>query len=191
METTKVFKVGIPEGYEIDMEKSSLTEGRIVFKKMKVPFSHYDGSYSMKGYFIAHNSKIVDARDVCNFFGNNSKENKNIFASEKFARKALAMAQLSQIIKHDDILKNYCFDIADPTPEQDIYIIEYNIIDKVFKIQKYFIKPKNIKYVGAEINFLTFWLPNSTYTQQSIKEAILSLIAENEQLFKDYFMVND
>ena len=36
----KSLKMNIPEGYVIDIEKSNLTEGEVVFKKQKVSYDN-------------------------------------------------------------------------------------------------------------------------------------------------------
>lgn len=183
----KEIKIEVPEGYEIDKENSSLAEGKIVFKKKKSPFHAYDGSYPIEGYYITPDSVI---RSYPSW--ENNYDNRNVFTTEKLAKKALAMAQLSQIIEHDEVLKNYRFTTVNPAVVQDVCIIIYNVIDRVFGIHKYLMKREDALCFRADFNFLTFKLPIDIDSQHQIKDVIMMrLIRENRELLKDYFMVND
>ena len=93
-EKEKSFKVQIPEGYEIDKEKSTFTN--IVFKPIvsKYPKSWEDAFVGnpIFGYWIGTPSEIIEA-DV-----NASSVDKNVFKTEKQAKSALAYAQLTQLM---------------------------------------------------------------------------------------------
>ena len=96
----KEIKIQIPEGYEgIDEEKSNLAEGKIVFKK-KEDAVWKNGHHRMKGYFISSSAKVKPLPTTYCAFSDDPGDN-NVFATEQQAKSALAMAQLSQIIKND------------------------------------------------------------------------------------------
>ena len=94
-EETKEVKIAIPEGYEIDTEKSTLTY--IVFKKKCLSWferlkqrccNAYIKGYTMSGEFITN--FVIDPFKIC------------VFANEKQAKSAKAYAIITQIIKNDD-----------------------------------------------------------------------------------------
>ena len=89
---TKEIKIEIPAGYVIDKENS--TSECIRLKLIKSKFSDYDGNFRISGFYI-HDSQI------CYDFINN-KATRDMFATEKQAKSALAMAQISQIMANDE-----------------------------------------------------------------------------------------
>lgn len=97
MEENKTLEIVAPEGYEIDKENSTFE--KIVFKKKQEinwrkkenPFS----SEKLSGHYIDNNSSIIYCTDY------HKKCNRNLFATEKQAKSALAMAQISQIMEND------------------------------------------------------------------------------------------
>lgn len=130
-------KIQIPEGHEIDLEKSNLAEGKVVFKKKgETPWK--DERHAITGFYIDDDSIIqhIIAKDTF-YFGD--KDDKNIFATEKQAKSALAMAQLSQIIQNDkrfggpitdkewlnDSTKKYCIFRKTNNIEVDFYWSTY------------------------------------------------------------------
>lgn len=90
---TKDIKITIPEGYEIDIEKSTFE--RIVFKKKKV-INSWEELQKIKGVFIDYASNIRE----CEAF--QCDENRNTFLNEKYAKSALALAQISQLLPYYD-----------------------------------------------------------------------------------------
>lgn len=91
----KEFKVEIPEGYEIDKEKSSFE--KIVFKKKNV-VNCWEDIESISG-------KWIDASSVFRNYGTNPMTcdlNKNVFLNEKYAKSALSLAQISQLLPYYD-----------------------------------------------------------------------------------------
>lgn len=148
----KEIKIQVPEGYEIDKEKSTFE--RIVFKKKKA-INCWEDLEKISGYNITTENDIVhySRLDVI-------EENKNIFLNEKFAKSALALAQISQLLPYYDsnvdwknVKYKYCIDK------------EYNKI----AINQW----TNIYHV------LAF---NS-------KEEAERFLKYNEQLVKDYYML--
>lgn len=85
-------RIDVPEGYEIDTENS--TFACIKFKPKTGKWRN--GQHMITGYWIANDSLIKDA------YCSNTNKNINVFATEKQAKSALAMAQISQIIANDE-----------------------------------------------------------------------------------------
>lgn len=92
---TKEIKINIPEGYEIDKEKSTFE--CIKFKKKEtIPWRETEGQdIFIKGYYLHRGETCIS----CTM---RTKENRDIFATEKQAKSALAMAQISQIMANDE-----------------------------------------------------------------------------------------
>lgn len=88
---TRELKVIIPEGYEIDREKSTFE--CIKFKK-KVEVNTWEDITLVNGFYINGVSNIIAD---C---GRAVEGNKNIFHSEKYAKAALALAQISQLMPY-------------------------------------------------------------------------------------------
>lgn len=90
---TKELKINIPEGYEIDKENSTFT--CIKFKKKLEEVNTWKDLPNIEGYFINPDSNIVFINDeyICDI-------NKNIFISERYAKSALALAQISQLMPY-------------------------------------------------------------------------------------------
>lgn len=91
----KEFKVEIPEGYEIDKEKSTFEN--IVFKKKEEVVNCWEDIKRINGVWIAHLSDIQSYEGVPPY-----KTNKNVFLNEKYAKSALALAQISQLLPYYD-----------------------------------------------------------------------------------------
>ena len=87
---TKEFKIQVPEGYEIDKEKSTFE--KIVFKKVDDLPKSWDELKKISGAYVNENSKICDSKMVAtyNFY-------KNMFPSKEEAEACLALAQLCQL----------------------------------------------------------------------------------------------
>lgn len=92
----KEIKIQVPEGYEIDRELSSLE--RIVFKKKKANINSCEDLEKVGGYYIDAASSIIHV----NLLLQNCKEHKNVFLNEKYAKSALALAQISQLLPYYD-----------------------------------------------------------------------------------------
>ena len=89
--------IDIPEGYSgIDMEKSDFDKGIIVFKKkQKIPWK--DDRPEINGFYIDDDNRIIHQESSIKWV----ERNRNIFAIERQAKSAQAMAELSQIIAND------------------------------------------------------------------------------------------
>ena len=98
MENQKEVKISIPEGYEIDKEKSSFE--RIFFKK-KIDIKTWEDLMGTiipkKSFYVTDYSDIKKMSvDECKFV----EAHKNVFIDERHAKSALAMAQISQLIPY-------------------------------------------------------------------------------------------
>lgn len=104
----KELKINIPEGYEIDKESSTFE--CIKFRPIAKIWSDIE---RISGKFINNISNITSIE--CR----KSDNDKNVFISEKYAKSALAMAQISQLLPYyggfftdeewkDPKVKKYC-----------------------------------------------------------------------------------
>lgn len=90
----KEIKIQVPEGYEIDKEKSSFE--KIIFKK-KNTINCWKDIKEIGGYHITTGSNILQWYKL-----NTIEENKNVFLNKKYAKSALALAQISQLLPYYD-----------------------------------------------------------------------------------------
>lgn len=150
------FKVDIPDGFEIDKENSTLE--LIVFKEITKTLTFKDIKY-IDGYYINTNSNICEVDQA------NDSTNRNVFLTEKHAKSALAMAQISQLIPH------YGGEITDE---------EWNNQD----IPKFILSRR-----GNGIRSDTMW---NTYEFIAFhtKEQRDDFLKYNERLVRDYFMLD-
>jgi hypothetical protein len=86
----KTFKIEVPNGYEIDKEKSTFEN--IVFKEVKkeLPKTWQELGEIIR-YYTHNNSDIFYADCIT------TSRNRNLFATEEQAEASLALAQLSQL----------------------------------------------------------------------------------------------
>ena len=154
---TKEVKITIPEGYEIDKENSTFEH--IKFKK-KIQVDTWKDLGYVKGYFINVESNILK------YSGLAIGENTNLFASEKYAKAALALAKISQLMPY------YGGEITDK--EWKEYTEKYTINcieDKLF----------SECFIGRK-SFVAF------HTQE--QAARFLSFPENVQLVKDLYMID-
>ena len=162
MENQKEVKISIPEGYEIDKEKSSFE--RIVFKKEQ-KIKKWDDLMGTiipeKSFYVTDYSDIKKMSvDECKFV----EAHKNVFIDERHAKSVLAFAQISQLI---------------PYFGGEITEEEWNNIN----IPKYRLgKVKN--EIIEDITFAHYSLL-SFHTIEQRDE----FLKYNEQLVKDYLMI--
>ncbi len=152
---TKEIKINVPEGYEIDKENSTFE--CIKFKKKEVTPWRYNQE-TTSGYSIV-------CRKISNW--SNNLGGKALFATEKQAKSALAMAQISQIMAND---KRFGGIITDE--EWGIYKIDKYVISRLGKsiIHK------------ACLNNTYHFLAFHTEKQRDL------FLKENTDLVKDYLM---
>lgn len=88
---TKELKIQVPEGYEIDKEKSTFE--KIVFKKVEneLPKS-WEDLYEVGGWFVDFHSKIVTSGSM-----RTADSVKNRFPTKEEAEACVALAQLCQL----------------------------------------------------------------------------------------------
>ena len=89
----KEFKVEIPEGYEIDKEKSTFE--KIVFKKQD-SVNCWEDIKQITGCWINPYSHIIS------YITPTYESSKNVFLNKKYAKSALALAQISQLLPYYD-----------------------------------------------------------------------------------------
>ena len=88
---TKEFKIQVPEGYEIDKEKSTFE--KIVFKKVDDLPKSWKEFGEVEGWFVNNRCEIdyYDEGDSTNDM------DKNLFPTEEEAEACVALAQLCQL----------------------------------------------------------------------------------------------
>ena len=86
---TKELKIEVPEGYEIDREKSTFE--KIVFKKKELPKS-WEELHMIKGWFVENGSGIHEFENCFT-----TSKNRNLFPTKEEAEACLALAQLCQL----------------------------------------------------------------------------------------------
>lgn len=96
----KEIKIDIPEGYEIDKENSTFE--CIKFKKKVNEINTWKDIKFISGSFI-NNSAVITNVPIIPKEG----DDKNVFVSEKYAKSALALAQISQLMPYYGGGRNY------------------------------------------------------------------------------------
>jgi hypothetical protein len=156
----KEVKITPPEGYEIDKENSTFE----CIKFKPVAKKKWRGAYDslVSGYLIETDSNIRHWTDL-----SEGGENINIFATEKQAKSALAMAQISQIMANDDRFGGVVTEEEwkDTTLKFVINRVRNTINKAAF---------------GDSYEFLSF----HTQEQRDL------FLEENEDLIKDYLMID-
>ena len=151
----KSVKINIPEGYEIDKKKSTFEN--IVFKERKV--RKWDDLKELRGYCINDSSDIEKV-----FTYTVSDSNKNIFLTEKQAKSALALAQITQILPWYGGYTEY-------NDNSDNYFIMYDLKDREF-------------LVGIETSYIAqmFYFDSQKGAEHFIEN--------NEELLKQFFLID-
>ena len=149
----KEIKIQVPEGYEIDKEKSTFE--KIVFKKKEEKVNSWKDLEKISGYAITTENNIEhwSGLDVI-------EENKNVFLNEKYAKSALAIAQISQLLPYYDS----------------------NVDWENIKYKYCIVKQHNKIEINQWLNIYHVLAFNS-------KEEAERFLKYNEQLVKDYFML--
>lgn len=91
----KEIKIVAPEGYEIDKENSTFES--IKFKPVQKKRLRDDEKNPVAGFCISPTSAIFCCKGYYN-----TPSKYNVFATEKQAKSALAMARISQILANDE-----------------------------------------------------------------------------------------
>jgi hypothetical protein len=83
-------KINVPEGFEIDKDKSTFEE--IVFKPIKKELpKRWEELKNVEGYYVSDDSAVISADNPPFCY------NRNIFITEAQAKASIALAQLSQL----------------------------------------------------------------------------------------------
>lgn len=158
--TQKEIKITPPEGYEIDKENSTFEciKFKPVIKRWR------DSHAKVAGYFL-NGDHIGQLYGGCHEKWNG---NHDVFATEKQAKSALAMAQISQIIANDERF-------GGPVTDK-----EWNSIASF----KYAIGRYGNKINKDTYNNIYHFLAFHTRKQRDL------FLEENEDLIKDYLMLD-
>ena len=139
---TKEIKIQVPEGYEIDRKLSSFE--KIVFKKKENIINSWEDLKKVEGCYIDSGSNITSLSPL-----QNCKEHKNVFLNEKYAKSALALAQISQLLPYYDSNVNWrsakdkhCIDKAHNkiiiSKWSEIYhVLAFNSVEEAERFLKY------------------------------------------------------
>lgn len=95
---TKEFKIEVPKGYEIDRTNSTFE--KIVFKPIKQNVNTWEDIAEVEGWFISTESAI----SCCNMEESvfDAIKDRNVYRNKKYAKSALALAQISQLLPYYD-----------------------------------------------------------------------------------------
>lgn len=156
---TKELIITPPEGYEIDKESSTFE--RVIFKKKEVKRWRDGEKNIVDGYFLAGH-KVIQVHEI-----SYTPSNYNVFATNKQAKSALAMAKISQIMANDE---RFGWPITDE---------EW----KEVTIDKFCIGRSGKNYDTALLHHTYHFLAFHTRDQRSL------FLGENEDLVKDYLML--
>ena len=159
----KEIKIIPPEGYKIDEENS--TFDCIKFRPIEKRWRD-DVSARIAGYKINAISEIYQI--PLKFSNANIKINYSIFAIEKQAKSALAMARISQIMANDKRVGGAVTDEEWKNP--------YNVKYVIIKAKGTIVKDSSL----LAYYFLAFHTPE----QRDL------FLEENEDLVKDYLMID-
>lgn len=153
---TKEIKINVPDGYEIDKENSTFE--CIKFKPVAKRWRD-DEKRVVKGFYVGSDS-LVHKTEV---FG----QGRYLFAIEKQAKSALAMAQISQIMANDERFGGV-------------------VTDEEWKKgnTKYIIYRVENKAIFASSKTCYEFLAFHTEEQRDL------FFEENEDLVRDYLMIN-
>lgn len=156
----KEIKITPPEGFEIDKENSTFE--CIKFKPIEKKRWRDDEDAQIKGYYISYTGLPN------NHCGKNLQENYGVFATEKQAKSALAMARISQIMANDERFGGVVTDEEWNNGNME----KYTIIKKSDYMTEH--------YCYSFYHFLAF----HTAEQRDL------FLQENEDLVKDYLMLD-
>lgn len=149
-------KIQVHEGYEIDKEKSTFEN--IVFKQKK-EVKRWEDLKSIKGCYINNDSMIL-GRYNCPVIS----EYRNVFATEKQAKSALAFAQITQLLPYYEGYMRFQKDVSN-------FQINYDFDDKQFSVCSW-----------RTTAFSQFYF--------STRESAEEFIKNNEDLLRQYFMLD-
>ena len=158
---TKEINIIVPQGYEIDKENSTFE--CIKFKPIQRKW-RYNPKAIVSGYYINPNSHVV----ISEGSKPNIAFNYNVFSTERQAKSALAMAQISQIMANDERFGGAISDEEWRNTHSNKFVIR-RVSDKWGR-----------DLFANQYHFLAF----HTAVQREL------FIQENEDLIKDYLMID-
>lgn len=160
LQETKELIIDIPVGYEIDKENSTFE----CIKLKRISNRWRDTVDELQGFTIG-NFGIIEATRMT---GTKGCGEPGIFATEKIAKSAIAMAQISQIMANDERFGGV---VTDDEWKKD-FTNKYTIERTTKGICE------NVRWV--HYNFLAF----------HTKEQCTLFLEENEDLVKQYLMID-
>lgn len=146
--TTKELKIEVPKGYEIDRANSTFEN--IVFKPINQKVNTWEDLTEVEGWSTSAESVIR----CCN-------KGRNVYRNEKYAKSALALAQISQLLPYYDVQVDW----------------KANTLKHVIRR---FEGKIDIAYSMYECYVLAF----------NTEEELERFLDHNEQLVKDYLMID-
>lgn len=156
----KELKITPPEGYEVDKENS--TFDCIKFKPINKRWRDNTEANISGWYMLTSTSKIYQCETV-----RNTPNNYCLFATEKYAKSALAMARISQIMANDERFGGV---VTDEEWKDD-------------NMSKYCILRRGNEIFRDFFMFSFYFLAFHTAEQREL------FLKENEDLVKDYLML--
>lgn len=157
--------ITIPDGMIIDEENSTFK--CIKFKPITKKWIS-NPNKRIKGYEI-EKGKILEFTDISPLCMEGRDNCKDIFATEKLAKSALAMAQISQIMVNDERFGGIVTDE-----------------EWLNETEKYALVRANGTYVTLELGSIATWYFLTFHTREQLN----LFIEENKQLVKDYLMID-
>ena len=160
----KIINIEIPKGYEIDKEASTFS--KIVFKPINT-VKRWEDIGDINGYYIGACSTIkenISANTKNTFADKKILIDKNVFLTEKQAKSALALAQITQLLPY---YRGY----TDFKANKANQAICYDVLKKQFNIY-------------CDFHFITglFYFEDELSEEEYIKN--------NEDLLKQFFMID-
>ena len=138
----KEIKIQVPEGYKIDKEKSTFE--KIVFKKKESIVNCWKDITQINGFYIDSYSGINTCTE-----GTNSSQHHNVFINKKYAKSALALAQISQLLPYYDskvdwntCTQKYCIvraydDLVINVLQNTYHVLAFNTREEAERFLKY------------------------------------------------------
>ena len=112
-------EINIPEGHEIDLERSNLSQGLVYFKKVEDKYpTRFEDLGTIKGYWIDSTSDLRSIDAIPAVSGN-----RNTFPQEKQALAVRALSQLLQLRQRYLEIAGYKDWVPDYTDSSIKYII--------------------------------------------------------------------
>ena len=130
-------KINIPEGYDIDLEKSNLKEGIIFFKKNMSEFDQLVKK-GLNGYIISYLDNEVSLVKMPIWRG-------GVFPTEAQAKSALALANLLQLMQLPQYNGDWSPDWSNNEAKKCICASNNTIIKGYYSSTRHMLAFKNVK----------------------------------------------